>query len=285
MEKNTVYYKAPWRVAYSRVCVGLERRSGPRRGLQADGGARPEMGAAAGGTGRSPGRFFYGLAAAQGNNDAQARLGTMHYYGQGGPVDFAEAKRCAEPAAAQGHAEALSILGTIHHNGDGGPQNFNVARRLLALAAAQDDAKAQTLLGVMQARGEGGRKDYAEARRLLGLAVAQGHADAQEKLGVLHEQGQGGPTDLAEARRLLLLGPDARVPRLPHVCADVDASTGGVRRSSGGQELCPRYLSSHLCLSSAHSVCAVCTVQISRTALCAEQSRVGRKLKSSEFRD
>ena len=27
MEKNTVYYKAPWRVAYSRVCVGLERRS------------------------------------------------------------------------------------------------------------------------------------------------------------------------------------------------------------------------------------------------------------------
>ena len=34
--------------------------SGSRRGLQTDGGARPEMGAAAGGgPGRSPGRFFY----------------------------------------------------------------------------------------------------------------------------------------------------------------------------------------------------------------------------------
>ena len=37
-----------------------------------------------------------------------------------------------------------------------------------------------------------------------------------------------------------LLGPDARVPRLPRSCADVDAGTGGVRRSSGGQELRPR---------------------------------------------
>ena len=41
---------------------------------------------------------------------------------------------------------------------------------------------------------------------------------------------------LVETRLRRLLGPDARVPRLPHGCADVDASTGGVRRSSGAQE-------------------------------------------------
>ena len=51
-------------------------------------------------------RHRLGLAAAQGDADAQCALGGMHYCGQGGPVNFAEARRLYGLAAAQGHADA-----------------------------------------------------------------------------------------------------------------------------------------------------------------------------------
>ena len=38
-------------------------------------------------------RHRLGLAAAQGDADAQCALGVMHYEGRGGPVDLAEARR------------------------------------------------------------------------------------------------------------------------------------------------------------------------------------------------
>ena len=46
------------------------------------------------------------LAAEQGDAGAQCMLGYMHRFGEGGPVDFAEARRLLGLAAAQGHAVA-----------------------------------------------------------------------------------------------------------------------------------------------------------------------------------
>ena len=56
-------------------------------------------------------RHRLGLVAAQGDAEAQCHLGDMHCLGQGGPVDFAEARRLYRLAAAQGYANAQSILG------------------------------------------------------------------------------------------------------------------------------------------------------------------------------
>ena len=56
-------------------------------------------------------RHRLGLAAAQGDADAQCTLGGMHYCGRGGPIDFAEARRLFGLAAAQGDAEAQYNLG------------------------------------------------------------------------------------------------------------------------------------------------------------------------------
>jgi TPR repeat protein len=150
-------------------------------------------------------RRLLGLAAAQGDADAQAMLGGMHLIDRaGGPQDFAEARRLLGLAAAQGHAEAQAMLGRMYCLGQGGPKDLAEARRLLGLAAAQGDAEAQAMLGHVYCLNQGGLKDLAEARRLLGLAAAQGHANAQADLGSMHLQaGQGGPKDLAEARRLL----------------------------------------------------------------------------------
>ena len=60
-------------------------------------------------------RHRLGLAAAQGDADAQRDLGVMHRDGDGGPVDFAEAKRLFGLAAAQGNAHSQFFLGVMHH--------------------------------------------------------------------------------------------------------------------------------------------------------------------------
>ena len=58
-------------------------------------------------------------AVARGDADAQFALGWMHTRGQGGPQDFAEARRLWGLAAAQGHAGAQYSLGRMHHRGEG----------------------------------------------------------------------------------------------------------------------------------------------------------------------
>ena len=59
-------------------------------------------------------RHRLGLAAAQGDADAQCALSVMHYHGRGGPVNFAEARRLLGFAAAQGDAHAQYNLGNMH---------------------------------------------------------------------------------------------------------------------------------------------------------------------------
>ena len=66
----------------------------------------------------------------------------------------------------------------MHYRGEDGPINFAEARRLLASAVLQGQADAQVLLGEMHFRGEGGEVDMGKARRLLELAAARGHEKA-----------------------------------------------------------------------------------------------------------
>ena len=98
---------------------------------------------------------------------------------QGGSQDLAEARRLFGLAAAQGDAEAQGAIGQMHHLGDGGPKDLAEARRLYGLAAAQGHADAQAGLGGMHYDGEGGPNNLAEAWRLLVIAAEQGHDGAQ----------------------------------------------------------------------------------------------------------
>ena len=62
-----------------------------------------------------------GLAAAQGEADAQLMLGRLHNSGDGGPQDITEARRLFGLAAAQGYADAKCDLGTrLLMDGEGG---------------------------------------------------------------------------------------------------------------------------------------------------------------------
>src|SRR5437867_10377850 len=62
--------------------------------------------------------------AAQGNADAQAKLGQLYADGQGVPQDYAKARQCWEKAAAQGNAHAQAAHGTLYYGGRGVPQDY-----------------------------------------------------------------------------------------------------------------------------------------------------------------
>lgn len=59
-------------------------------------------------------------AAEKGDADAQHKLGNVYYWGQGSPVDYAEAVNWFSKAAAQGHAGAQTDLGICYELGQGG---------------------------------------------------------------------------------------------------------------------------------------------------------------------
>ena len=107
--------------------------------------------------------------------DLRRKAGTMHGNGEGA----CESRRRLELAAAQGDAEAQHVLGAMHYNGEGGSKDLAEATWLYGLAAAQGNAEAQRSLGAMHYLGNGGPVDFAEARRLYGLAAAQGGAEVQ----------------------------------------------------------------------------------------------------------
>ena len=100
----------------------------------------------------------------------------MYVYGQGGEVDFAEARRLLGLAVAQNNADAQVMLGKMHFNGQGGPVDLVEARRLLNLAAAQNHDGVRHALDVVN--------QAAEARR----AKAEAAADAMMKQLLAEEE-------------------------------------------------------------------------------------------------
>ena len=135
---------------------------------------------------------FFGMAAEQGNADAQNVLGAMYYQGLGVAQDYSEAVRYHSLAAAQGNASSQFTLGFMHFNGEGVAQDYKEAVRLYKLAVAQGNTDAQFGLATMYATGQGVMQDYIEAARLCGLAAAQGLPAAKFMLAAIYESGVGG---------------------------------------------------------------------------------------------
>lgn len=104
--------------------------------------------------------------------------------------DFATALREYRLLAAQGDAEAQFRLGVMYFIGQGILDDYKEAIKWYRLAAGQGHANAQNNLGGMYADGRGVPKDYKEAIKWYRLAAGQGVADAQNNLGEMYENGQ-----------------------------------------------------------------------------------------------
>ena len=120
---------------------------------------------------------WYRLAAKQGYNDAQNRLGLLLEADQ---RDYAGAAQWFAMAATQGNADAQYNLGIIYYSGLGA--NYEFAIHWFQEAAQQGHVQAQNILGKMFEQGQGTKQDYIEAYKWLKLAQLQGDLDAKNEL-------------------------------------------------------------------------------------------------------
>ena len=120
--------------------------------------------------------------AEQGDREAQAKLGSNYYWGQGAPKDWPLARLWLGRASAQGHRDAQAKLGAMWFLGQGGPRSVTEALKWFEKASAQGEPYAQGCIGVLYAVGEGVPRDLFKAYVYLLQANAGGDADAAEPL-------------------------------------------------------------------------------------------------------
>ena len=124
------------------------------------------------------------VAAAQGNAEAQCRLGDMHSCpflddtGRNPLFDMAGAAKFYRMAAQQQHVTAQRRLGDLYEQGEGVVRDEGEAVKCYRIAADKGDSQAQFSLGVLLEEGRGVERDEAEACRLYKAAVAQDRESA-----------------------------------------------------------------------------------------------------------
>jgi len=101
--------------------------------------------------------------------------------------------------AAQGDAEAQLRLGLRYAEGDGVIQNDKEAAKWFELAAKQGLAEAQYHYGLMLLTGRGVVQDYRAAFSWIEKPAQRGYAKAQYSLGELYRYGTGTAIDKARA--------------------------------------------------------------------------------------
>lgn len=145
-------------------------------------------------------------AAADGNPEAQYRLGVMYANAEGVALDYVEAARWIGHAATKGHPQAQSILAWLYASGFGVAQDDAEAGRWYVRAAEQGNAKDQYTVAAMYRWGRYGvEKDPEKMVAWYQRAANQGFAPAQYALGQLLAAGDGVVRDVVTAFQWLSL--------------------------------------------------------------------------------
>ena len=139
--------------------------------------------------------------AERGDSEAQYRLGSLYFYGEGVRQDYAEAILWYRRAAAQKSAKAEYAIGYCNGHGLGVPRDDAEAARWMRQAADQGNAAAQCELASMYYRGAGVGQNYSQAFLWYQRAADQGNATGEIGLAYLYGRGEGVTRDDAEAVR------------------------------------------------------------------------------------
>lgn len=139
---------------------------------------------------------FFRMAEA-GDPEAQNRVGTMHYFGQGAEKDYHQARIWFKRAADQGNADAMRNLAILYDNGEGTLRHSTKARSWYekALSVNPADVFAMNNLGLLCLSVEGSEQNRSKAESLIKKAAELGCPTAVENLAVLRANG----TDLKKA--------------------------------------------------------------------------------------
>lgn len=105
--------------------------------------------------------------AEKGNAEAQFKLATMYYNGNGVPRNYKEAAKLYRLSAEQGHVVAQSNYATMYYKGDGVPKNFVLAHMWKNIAATNSEGDRQL-------------RYFEQLKRLAKDMTAKQIAEAQE---------------------------------------------------------------------------------------------------------
>jgi TPR repeat protein len=181
---------------------------------------------------------WFRLSAAQGNPQAEERLGQIYFSGQGEPQDFAQAADWFRKAAELGNRQAQSRLAQMYFEGKGVPLDRDESRKWRDLAATASPPppcyEPVVVQGAITAAGGSTLPDYpvlrreaekgdadaqlnlgeryyderirnpardAEAQKWFRLAADQGNPRAEDRLGWIYFRGNGVPQDYTEAAK------------------------------------------------------------------------------------
>ena len=114
--------------------------------------------------------------------------------------DYATALKEFRPLAAQGDADAQTKLGFIYHIGLGVQKDYAKAVKWYRKAAEQGNVNAQTSLGYMYGKGQGVTQDYVQAYLWSNLAAAQDHDAARKNRDAIAKEMT--PADISKAQAM-----------------------------------------------------------------------------------
>jgi TPR repeat protein len=141
-------------------------------------------------------------AGAQGNAEAQRRLGFMYYHGEGVTTDDARALSLFEKAADAGDVESMSNLAKMYEYGMSVAPDIARAAEWYRKAADRGDVGSQMDLGILYYMGRGASLDRVEAVKWWMLVLKKGGAFAAAlRPQIESAEGKLTPEELAEARR------------------------------------------------------------------------------------
>lgn len=148
-------------------------------------------------------KYWYELAAAQNDSDAQYCLSYLYAMGLGVKQDYNQARIWSELAAEANNSMAQFMLANLYLQGLSVEQDFDTARLWFEKAAHENNnPDAQYGLALMYTNGTGVRLDQYKARAYLEDAAAQNHVLAMHMLGEFYYVGRGGPIDEKRAWQL-----------------------------------------------------------------------------------
>jgi hypothetical protein len=127
------------------------------------------------------------------SSSAELALGnTAHHL-----KDYAQAMQWYQKAAAQGNAEAEDKIGLLYHEGGVVMPNGNEDWRWFEKSASHGNAQGEFHLGAMYEKAG----QYTDAVKWIHNAALQGHGEAEFYMGNFYERGLGVQKDDAEAVR------------------------------------------------------------------------------------
>jgi TPR repeat protein len=177
--------------------------------------------------------------AAQGDPNAQYRLGQLYEDSEVVEQDLAKAVNAYRDAAEQGHAGAQYALAHIYHLGNGVEQDMAAAMVWYRKAARQGNESAQLALGDQYRIGLVVPRDLAQSTKWYRLAADQGNAFAQYELGNAYRYGNGVGLDLEQATKWYRLSAEAGNPSAQLALVELETVDRMVAQSTAHEAVPP----------------------------------------------